>query len=108
MFAVRYWCQDSDHYDRLVEVAVTVTALVFVRRAVHTDKCCAGSFHIPSRLSALNVTKTFVDMDRETRKIMPLAHALCLCVPETAVKINFYNGNVREVSSVVIVTRLWT
>ena len=47
-------------------------------------------------------------MDRETRKIMPFARALCLCLPETAVKINFYNGNAREVNSVVIVTRLWT
>jgi hypothetical protein len=39
---------------------------------------------------------------------MAFAHALCLCVPETTVKINFCNGNVQEVSSVVIVTRLWT
>jgi hypothetical protein len=87
---------------------VAVTALVFVRRAVHTDKCCASSFHVPSRVSTLHVTKLLVDMDRETRKIMPFARALCLCVPEIAVKINFSNGNVREVSSVVIVTRMST
>jgi len=32
---------------------------------------------------------------------MPFAHALGLCVPETAVNINFCNGNVRGLAQLL-------